>query len=107
MQDKIAVLGSPDFCMPFSALGLDAYPVAPTSSDIAQKARDIIEAGYALVVVAENAAPAAQPVFETVRNDPVPCIVTVPFTTAPTGFATDSLSRMLKMATGINILQDT
>jgi hypothetical protein len=30
----------------------------------------------------------------------------VPFTTEPTGFATATLTKSLKMATGINILQN-
>jgi len=103
MEGKVAVLGDADFVMPFSALGLDIYPVTGQAGDIAEKARSIIEGNYALVVVAENTAPAAQQVFSLRQNEPVPCIVIVPFTTEPTGFAVRSLNRALRMATGVDI----
>jgi len=108
MQDtsKIAVLGDTDFVMPFSALGVDTYPVSQKNDEIAESARKIIDGKYALVVVAENIAPAAEQIFSDYQNMPTPCIVVVPVTTESGGFATQSLEKALKMATGINILQD-
>ena len=109
MQDmsKIAVLGDTDFVMPFSALGLDTFAVGQTAGDITENARKIIEDKYALVVVAENIAPAVEEIFSTQASSPTPCIVVVPFTTESTGFATRALGEALKMATGINILQNS
>jgi vacuolar-type H+-ATPase subunit F/Vma7 len=103
--NKIAVLGSTDFVMPFAALGLDTFAAGPGTGEIAKSAAKIIEDKYALVVVAENIAPAAEEFFASVQNNPLPCIVVVPFTEESAGFATDALGRVLKMATGINILQ--
>ncbi len=105
MEGKIAVLGSTDFVMPFSALGVDTYPVGLTAGDIAETAKKIISEKYALVVVAENIAPAADEVFSAYEGMPTPCIIVVPFTTESTGFATQALGEVLRMATGINILQ--
>lgn len=109
MQDtnKVAVLGDADFVMPFSALGLDTYPVGQTAADITENARRIIGDKYALVVVAENIAPAVEEVFSAQMDSPTPCIVVVPFTTESEGFATRALGEVLKMATGINILQNS
>lgn len=107
MEGKVAVLGDSDFVMPFSALGLDTYPVGEASDEVAENARKIVEDKYALVVVAENIAPRAEEVFSAYQNMPVPCIVVVPFTTESEGFATRALSETLKMATGINILQNS
>ena len=107
MEGKIAVLGDTDFVMPFSALGLDTYATADTADDITENANKIIEGKYALVVVAENIAPTAEEVFSTYHNTPTPCIVVVPFTTESEGFATQALGKAIKMATGINILEDT
>ena len=104
MEGKIAVLGDTDFVMPFSALGLDTYPVGQERSDITENAQKIISEKYALVVVAENVASAADEVFSDYQDVPTPCIVVVPFTTESKGFATRSLGEVLKMATGINIL---
>ena len=107
MEGKIAVIGDTDFVMPFSALGVDTYSVGRTAGDITESAEKIIAGKYALVVVAENIAPAVEEVFSAYRNTPTPCIVVVPFTTESEGFATQALGKVLKMATGINILQNS
>ncbi|MHC4644832.1 MAG: V-type ATP synthase subunit F [Planctomycetota bacterium] len=107
MEGKVAVLGDADFVMPFSALGLDTYAVGGTEADIADSAARIIEGKYALVVIAENIAPAVEQAFSVTLKAPTPCIVVVPFTTEPEGFATRALAQVLRMATGINILQDS
>jgi len=91
--------------MPFSALGVDTYAVGLTAGDITENAEKIIREKYALVVVAENIAPKAKDVFGAYEDAPTPCIVVVPFTTESEGFATQALGKVLKMATGINILQ--
>jgi len=107
MEGKIAVLGSTDFVMPFSALGVDTYPVGQRAGDIAESAKKIISEKYALVVVAENIAPKADEVLSAYQDTPIPCILVVPFTTESKGFATQALAVVLKMATGINILQNS
>jgi vacuolar-type H+-ATPase subunit F/Vma7 len=106
MEGKIAVLGSTDFVMPFSALGVDIYPVELNAGDIEENAKKIISEKYALVVVAENIAHQAEEVFSAYEDMPTPCIMVVPFTTESEGFATQALGEVLKMATGINILQN-
>jgi len=109
MEGKIAVLGGTDFVMPFSALGVDTYPIGQVAGDIAESAKKIVSEKYALVVVAENIAPAAEEIFSDFEDMPTPCIMVVPFTTESTGFATQALGEVLKlkMATGINILQNS
>ena len=106
MEGKIAVLGDTDFVMPFSALGVDTYPVDQTQQVI-EAARKILSDKYALVVVAEDKLKEAQEVFAAYEDSPTPCIVAVPFTTESTGLATEALGKVLKMATGINILQNS
>jgi len=107
MEGKVAVLGDADFVMPFSALGVDTYLAGRTDEQIAESARNIISGKYALVVVAENIAPTVEEAFSTQMDSPTPCIVVVPFTTEPEGSATQALGQVLRMATGINILQNT
>jgi vacuolar-type H+-ATPase subunit F/Vma7 len=106
MEGKAAVFGDSDFVMPFSALGLDTFAVEPEAGAIAATASEIVSRKYALVIAAENVAELAADVFEATQKKAVPCVVVVPFTTEPTGFATERLGRLLKMATGINILAD-
>ena len=106
MEGKAAVLGSPDFVMAFAALGLDTFATEPDAATVQEKAASIVKQKYALVVVAENIARSAQVVFEEKARDATPCVVVVPFTTEPEGIATESLGKMLKLATGIDILKN-
>ena len=106
MEGKAAVLGSADFVMPFAALGLDTFPTEPDPAQVEENATSILKQKYALVVVAENIARSAQVIFDTTQRNATPCVVVVPFTTEPEGIATESLGRMLRMATGINILKN-
>jgi vacuolar-type H+-ATPase subunit F/Vma7 len=106
MEGKVAVLGDSDFVMPFSALGLDTFAVGKKPGDTAEMANQIAGRKYTLVVVAENAAKSAEEAFASLQNMATPCIVVVPFTTEPEGFAIKTLGEVLKMATGINILKN-
>ncbi len=106
MEHNVAILGDTDFVMPFSAMGLDTYATADTVEEITENAKKIIEGKYVLVVVAENIAPMTEEVFSDYQKAPTPCIVVVPFTTESEGFATQALGEAIKMATGINILED-
>jgi V/A-type H+/Na+-transporting ATPase subunit F len=105
MDGKVAVLGSADFVMPFAAMGLDTFAVEPQSQKVVETAQGILKQKYTLVVVAENVAAFAQPVFDTVQKKTTPCVVIAPFTKEPSGVATESLSKLLRMATGIDILK--
>ncbi|MCE5185557.1 MAG: hypothetical protein LLF76_05470 [Planctomycetaceae bacterium] len=105
MEGKAAVLGSMDFVMPFAALGMDTFATEPEAAAVQDKADSIVRQKYALVIVAENVARAAQVVFEKTQRLATPCVVVVPFTSEPSGVATESLGKMLKIATGINILK--
>ena len=104
MEGKVAVLGSSDFVLPFSALGVDTFAVEAERESVMETAGEIIRQHYALIVVAENIALLAEEAFENAAKKAVPCVLVVPFATESEGFATNTLSRALKMATGINIL---
>lgn len=106
MNGKVAVLGDADFVMPFSALGVDTYPVGQTAEQIRESADKIINDKYALVVVAENIATNVEEIFSAYQDAPTPCVIVVPFTTEPAGVATRALGKAIKMAAGINILQN-
>ena len=106
MESKVAVLGGADFVMPFAALGLDTYAVEVDVESVTGTAVEILKKRYGLIVVAENIAAFAGEVFESKQKDATPCVVVVPFATESEGFATKALGRVLKMATGIDILAD-
>jgi len=106
MERNVAVIGAPDFVMPFSALGVDTFAVGEGRDEIVENANKIIEGKFALVIAAENIASMVEEAFADYENLPTPCIVVVPFTTEPTGVATRTLAKALKVATGINILRE-
>lgn len=106
MEGKAAVLGGTDFVMPYSMLGLDTFTVEPVADAVAEKAGEIVKGGYGLVVVAENVAEMAEVEFEEVHHKAAPCVIVVPFTQETDGVALKSLGKMLKLATGIDILQN-
>ncbi|OHB54096.1 MAG: hypothetical protein A2173_06525 [Planctomycetes bacterium RBG_13_44_8b] len=105
MRQKVAILGSADFVMPYSAIGADCFAVDDDRSQIVRTAEKIAAEKYAMIIVAENIASAAQEVFDRFTTKPVPCVVVVPFTIESKGYAAESLGRLLKTATGINILK--
>jgi len=107
MQGKVAILGNADFVMAYSALGVDCFAVEDKNEQIVSTAQKIINEKYVLVIISENIAAAAQEVFGQFITKPVPCVLVMPFTTESNGFALKSLSQLLKIATGINILQNT
>ena len=106
MEGKIAVFGDSDFVMPFSALGVDTYSVEAQSEVVRETAEEILQKRYGLIVVAENVAVLAGEAFEKTERRATPCVLVVPFTTESQGFATKALGRLLKIATGINILEN-
>ena len=106
MEGKAAVIGSADFVVPFSALGLDIYPVEPDTEQVGECAKRILDAKYSLVVVAENIARNTDEVFGKTLKKSLPCVVVVPFTMEPEGFAMESLGKLLKMATGIDFMNN-
>lgn len=105
MEGKVAVLGDADFVMPFSALGVDTYAVGSEREQIVQAAERIIDAEYAMLVMAETVAAAADEVLAATEAKPIPCVVVVPFTQESEGFASEALGRVLKLATGIDIMR--
>jgi V/A-type H+-transporting ATPase subunit F len=105
MEGKVAVLGDADFVMPFSALGVDTYAVGHEREHVIEAAEKIIDARYALLVVSEDIAAIADEALAATESLPTPCVVVVPFTRESEGFATEALGRVLKLATGIDILK--
>ena len=107
MEGKVAVLGDADFVMPFSALGVDTYAVGREREQIVKAAEQIVRQEYALLVVAETIAATADEVLAATEAKATPCVVVVPFTQASEGFASEALGRVLKLATGIDILKSS
>jgi len=105
IESKVAALGSTDFVMPYKALGIETFAVEHDREGVVAAATSVVEGGYGLVIVAENVARWADEVLGRFSSDPMPCVIVMPFTVSSTGFALESLSEALKLATGIDIIR--
>ena len=102
MGAKVGAMGSSDFVLPYRALGVDAFPV--TGDDDARDAlARMLDENYAVILVAEDAAPALESMLEPYTEQPAPCVLTVPSATQSTGYAGEAIGRLLRLATGIDI----
>jgi len=106
LEGKVAVLGSSDFVMPFAALGLDIFCVEAGGQDLSDAVDEILSKKYTMIIVAENIAVKIKELFERTSQRILPSVVVVPFTTEPQGFAVENLGRLLKTATGIDIVSN-
>ncbi|HSV27114.1 MAG TPA: V-type ATP synthase subunit F [Sedimentisphaerales bacterium] len=104
-ESRVAALGGIDFVMPYKALGIETFPVEAARDAVHAAATSVAAGGYGLVIVAENVAQWADEVLGKFAQEPVPCVVVMPFTVASTGFALESLAEALKLATGIDIIR--
>lgn len=106
MTDRIAAIGNADFLKPFAALGVDVFPAEASKERATEAAQKVIEQKYTFVIIQEDIAPAVEEVFGPTQKKTLPCVTVVPFTAESTGFAAEALGHALKMATGVNILEE-
>ena len=104
MNAQIAALGPRDFVMPFGAVGAHAFPVED-QDQAGEQAKAILKQNFAVILVHEGLAQALAPIFESVQEQPTPCIVALPFIEPSTGQAVQQLRIALRRATGTDILQ--
>ncbi len=102
MDAQIAALGPRDFVMPFGAVGAKAFAVED-EAQAREQAKAILKENFAVVLVHEGLAEALADIFQSVQEQPTPCIVTLPFIEESTGQAVQQLRTALRQATGTDI----
>ncbi len=102
MDAQIASLGPRDFVMPFGAVGAKSF-VVEDEAGAREQAQAILKGNYAVVLVHEGLAEALADIFESVQEQPSPCIVALPFIEESTGRAVQQLRTALRRATGTDI----
>ena len=98
----MGAMGSSDFVLPYRALGVDTFPVAD-DAQARDALRRMLDENYAVILVAEDVAPAVEEMLAPYTEEPAPCVLVVPSATRSTGYAGEALGRLLQLATGINI----
>ena len=102
MAAQIAALGPRDFVMPFGAVGAKAFAVE-NEAQASEQAQAILKENFAVVLVHEGLAEVLAPIFESVEEQPTPCIVALPFIEESTGRAVQQLRTALRRATGTDL----
>ena len=102
MNAEIAALGPRDFVMPFGAVGAKAF-VVEDEAGAREQAQFILKGNFAVILIHEELAEALADIFESVQEQPSPCIVALPFIEESTGRAVQQLRTVLRRATGTDI----
>ncbi len=102
MNARIAALGPKDFVMPFGAVGAVTFPVE-NNAQAREQAQAMLKENFAVILLHEALAPALAPIFESVQEQPTPCVIALPFIEPSTGQAIQQLRTALRRATGTDI----
>ena len=94
--------------MPFGAVGAKSF-VVEDAAQAREQAQAILKENFAVVLVHEGLAEVLAPIFESVEEQPTPCIVALPFIEESTGRAVQQLRTALRsdMETQIKHEADT
>ncbi len=102
MNARIAAIGPKDFVMPFGAIGAVTFSVE-NDSQAREQAQTMLKENFAVILLHEALAPTLAPIFESIQEQPTPCIVALPFIEPSTGQAVQQLRIALRRATGTDI----
>ena len=104
---KIAVIGGRETVMGFTALGLEAYPVAD-----AAEAKSVLRSltrereDVAIIYIEENLAAELGSEIDKYKDSPMPAIILIPGREGSLGLGLSALNAAGERAIGTNILEN-
>ena len=104
---KIAVIGGRETVMGFTALGLEAYPVA--DADEAKKVLRILtrdREDVAIIYIEEGLAAQLSQEIDKFEDSPKPAIILIPGREGSLGLGLTALNQAVERAIGTNILEN-
>ncbi|MDY3079100.1 MAG: V-type ATP synthase subunit F [Oscillospiraceae bacterium] len=104
---KIAVIGGRETVMGFTALGLEAYPVA--DADEAKKVLRILtrdREDVAIIYIEEGLAAQLSQEIDKFKDSPKPAIILIPGREGSLGLGLTALNQAVERAIGTNILEN-
>ena len=104
---KIAVIGGRETFMGFTALGLEAYPVA--DADEAKKVLRILtrdREDVAIIYIEEGLAAQLSQEIDKFKDSPKPAIILIPGREGSLGLGLTALNQAVERAIGTNILEN-
>lgn len=104
---KIAVIGGRETVMGFTALGLEAYPVAD-ASEAKQTLRKLTRSreDVAIIYIEETLAQELGAEIDKFKDSPTPAIILIPGREGPIGLGQSALNAAVERAIGTNILEN-
>ena len=104
---KIAVIGSAQTVMGFTALGLDACPAA-TAEDARAALKRLTAEGseVTIIYIEENLSVQLKAEIDKFKDSPVPAIILIPGKDGSSGLGLSALNAAVERAVGTNILGD-
>jgi V/A-type H+-transporting ATPase subunit F len=100
---KIGIVGDLDSIMGFTALGFDIYP-AYDNEGIRHTVHRLVEEGYAIIYITEEASLIAKDVIDRYKNDMLPAIIVIPGITGSKGIGMNEIRESAKRAIGVDLL---
>lgn len=104
---KIAVIGGRETVMGFTALGLEAYPVA--DADEAKKVLRTLtrdREDVAIIYIEEGLAEQLSQEIDKFKDSPKPAIILIPGREGSLGLGLTALNQAVERAIGTNILEN-
>ncbi len=103
MATKLAAVGEYDVIKPFSAVGVEAYPVT-SQEEFKKKVRELVEEGAGVILVSDKFVSGAKEIFEDVSSEPLPCLLTIPGPLGASEFTRQRIRNLVKKACGVDIM---
>lgn len=100
---KIAVMGDKDSILGFKAIGFDIYPTN-NKDETASMLNSLVDNGYALIYITENAANEIMDKISKYRNSYFPAIILIPGSTGSLGIGMKFVKESIEKAVGADIL---
>lgn len=100
---KVGVVGDKDSILGFLALGIDIFP-AYESDEIKKTIHKLVEEGYAIIYITEQASLLAQESIARYKDNQMPAIIVIPGIGGSMGLGMNEIRESTKRAIGADIL---
>ncbi len=101
MANKMAIIGDGDSVLVFTAVGIDAYPVA-LGDDVSSLIKKLAKT-YKIIFITDDIALQNDEVISRYKDKAYPIILSVPSKTGKSDYANQILDRAVIKTLGVNI----
>jgi len=102
-KHKLAIIGSPDSILGFSALGIKTFGVT-SSKEVKEAIEKILKDNYAICFITEDWFEKVPQEIEKLQQRTMPAILSIPSQHGSTGAGLENLRKIVEQAVGSDIL---